>query len=145
MVQLLNGIQATSSALAAERVRMDVVAQNIAHANTTRGLDGKPYQRQQVAFEAVLQQQQQPSPASPGTAQQGVRISRIEKDQRPFRQVFNPNHPDADAQGMVSYPNVDVHTEMVDLIAASRAFEANLAVVKTAKNMAQQTLAIGKK
>ncbi|MBI3876487.1 MAG: flagellar basal body rod protein FlgC, partial [Verrucomicrobia bacterium] len=127
MVQLLNGIQSTSSALSAERVRMDVVAQNIANANTTHGLDGKPYQRQQVIFEAVLKQQQQQAGA-PGVAQQGVQISRIEKDQRPSRMVYNPTHPDADAHGMVSYPNVDIHTEMVDLIAASRSFEANLAV-----------------
>lgn len=119
---------------------MEVITQNIANANTTRGLDGKPYQRQQVVFEQVLQSAQGGS-----TGPQKVEISRIEKDNRPPRLVFNPGHPDADADGMVSMPNINIHEEMADLIAASRAFEANLAVVKNARAMALQTLSIGKR
>lgn len=140
MISTLTGIDSSASALAAERVRMEVITQNIANANTTRGLDGKPYQRQQVVFEQVLQSAQGGS-----TGPQKVEISRIEKDNRPPRLVFNPGHPDADADGMVSMPNINIHEEMADLIAASRAFEANLAVVKNARAMALQTLSIGKR
>ena len=140
MIQTLTGIDSSSSALAAERVRMEVITQNIANANTTRGIDGKPYQRQQVVFEQVLQGVQ-----SATVGPQKVEVARIEKDLRPPRLVFNPGHPDADAEGMVSMPNINIHEEMVDLITASRAFEANLAVVKNARSMALQTLSIGKR
>jgi flagellar basal-body rod protein FlgC len=139
MIQTLNGIDSTASALTAERVRMDVITQNIANANTTRGLDGKPYQRQQVVFEKVLQQAQ-----GLETGQQQVQVARIENDQRPPRLIFNPGHPDADADGMVAFPNINIHEEMADLIVSSRAYEANLAVVKNARAMALQTLSIGK-
>ena len=74
-----------------------------------------------------------------------MRVARIQKDERPFRLVHLPGHPDADASGMVAMPNVNIHEEMADLIAASRAFEANLAVVRNARTLAMQTLAIGKR
>ena len=140
MIQTLTGIDSSSSALAAERVRMEVITQNIANANTTHGFDGKPYQRQQVVFEKVLQSAQG-TMSSP----QKVEVARIEKDSRPPRLIFNPGHPDADADGMVAMPNINIHEEMADLIAASRAFEANLAVVKNARAMALQTLSIGRR
>ncbi|HTG44170.1 MAG TPA: flagellar basal body rod protein FlgC [Verrucomicrobiae bacterium] len=140
MIQTLTGIESSASALAAERVRMEVITQNIANANTTRGLDGKPYQRQHVIFEKVLDQAQGMS-----FGPQRVEITRIEKDHRPARLVFNPGHPDANADGMVAIPNINIHEEMADLIVSSRAFEANLAVVKNARTMALQTLSIGKR
>jgi flagellar basal-body rod protein FlgC len=142
MINLLPGIDSTSAALNAERIRMDVVSENIANVNTTRGLDGKPYQREQVVFESVLQAQQNSDAL--GSAPQTVQIARIEKDPRPPIMVYNPSHPDANAQGMVAMPDISVSEEMVDMIAASRSFEANLAVVKNARAMAMQTLAIGK-
>lgn len=140
MINALNGINSTASALSAERIRMDVISENIANANTTRGLDGKPYQRQQVIFEKVLQQAQDPL-GSP----QAVSVARIEKDHRPARLIYNPGHPDANADGMVAFPDINIHEEMADLIVASRAYEANLAVVKNARAMALQTLSIGKR
>lgn len=143
MIQTLTGIDSSSSALAAERVRMEVITQNIANANTTRGLDGKPYQRQVVVFEQALQNAEG-SLGGPGNPQK-VEVARIDKDSRPPRIVYNPGHPDADADGMVALPNINIHEEMADLIASSRAFEANLAVVKNARTMALQTLAIGKR
>ncbi|MBC8001695.1 MAG: flagellar basal body rod protein FlgC [Opitutaceae bacterium] len=143
-MNILSGINSTSSALNAERIRMDVVSQNIANANTTRGLDGKPYQRQQVVFEAVLSAQQSAA-GMQGTEAGGTRVARIEQDQRPPQMVYNPGHPHANTEGVVAMPNVNIHEEMVDLIAASRAFEANLAVVKNARSMAMQTLSIGKR
>ncbi len=142
MIQLLPGIQSTASALDAEHTRFDVVSQNIANAQVTRGADGGPYRRQQVVFETFLTD----GPNSTNfDGSRAVRVSNIEKDQRPFREVYNPEHPDADGRGIVKLPNVNVHEEMVDLIASSRAFEANLAVVKNARQMAQQAMTIGKR
>ena len=142
MINLLSGIDSTASALNAERIRMDVVSENIANAETTKGLDGKPYQRQQVVFESVLRAQQAAN--DPTGSTQTVQIARVEKVNHPPRMVFNPGHPDANAQGMVAMPDIDIHEEMVDMIAGSRAYEANLAVVKNAHSMAMQDLAIGK-
>ncbi|HWQ91200.1 MAG TPA: flagellar basal body rod protein FlgC [Clostridia bacterium] len=141
MINILSGIQSTTAALEAERTRLDVISQNIANAHTTRGPDGRPYQRQVVVFENALQQALGAhQPASIPT----VRVSSIEKDSRPPVMLYEPGHPDADANGMVSMPDINVHEEMADMISASRAFEANLAVVKNARAMALQTLSIGK-
>lgn len=123
---------------------MEVIAQNIANANVTRGIDGRPYQRQLVVFESVLRDKEKGGSAV-GTQPHQVQVARIEKDQRPFEMVHNPSHRDADARGYVAYPNVKVHEEMADMIAASRAFEANLSVVRTARLMAIQSLSIGKR
>lgn len=139
MINVLNGIHASSSALEAERIRMEVISQNIANAEVSRGPDGQPYQRQQVVFETILNQQ------SGLVGEAGVQVARIEKDQRAPRMVFNPTHRDADANGMVAMPDINIHEEMADLITASRAFEANLAVVRNARTMALQTLSIGKR
>ncbi len=143
MINVLTGINTTSSALEAERIRMEVISQNINNANVTRGADGLPYQRQQVVFETLLDQQSGGSPNS--TTPTGIQVARIEKDQRAPRLVFEPGHKDADANGMVAYPDINIHEEMADLITAQRSFEANLAVVRNARMMAMQTLAIGKR
>jgi flagellar basal-body rod protein FlgC len=144
MINILNGIDSTSSALNAERIRMDVVSQNIANVNTTRGLDGKPYARQQVVFESVLKDQLKPA-GTLETEPQLVRVAHIESARRPPRMIYQPGHPDADANGMVAMPNINIYEEMIDLMSASRAYEANLNVVKTARSMAIQTLGIGKR
>lgn len=143
MINLLSGISSTASALNAERIRMDVVSQNIANVNTTKGLDGKPYQRQQVVFETMLNTQQV-NDTSGGSLPQSIYVAHIDKDNRPPRMVYDPGHPDANKQGMVSMPDIDIHQEMVDMITSSRAYEANLAVVKNARTMAMQDLSIGK-
>ena len=142
MIQLLSGIDSTASALDAERIRMDVISENIANVNTTKGLDGKPYQRQQVVFESVLSAQQ--NSGSSGSVPQTTQVARVEKDNRPARMVYNPSHPDANAQGMVAMPDINIHEEMVDMIASSRTYEANIAVVRNARTMALQDLSIGK-
>ena len=102
---------------------------------------GGPYQRQIVSFESELMRRQGPGA---GTALQGVKISSISSDRTPGQQVYNPQHPDAGPDGLVTMPNVNLSYEMVDLITASRAYEANLAVVKNAKQMAMKALDIGK-
>jgi flagellar basal-body rod protein FlgC len=142
MIQLLSGIDSTASALDAERIRMDVISENIANINTTKGVDGKPYQRQEVVFESVLSAQQ--NSGSSGPVPQTTQVVRIEKDNRPARMIYNPSHPDANAQGMVAMPDINIHEEMVDMIASSRAYEANIAVVRNARTMALEDLSIGK-
>jgi flagellar basal-body rod protein FlgC len=143
-MNLLPGVQSTTAALTAERTRLDTIAQNIANANTTRGLDGKPYQRQQVVFESVLDRARLSDGVEPQMS--GPRVAKIERDPRPLRSICQPGHPDANPKtGMVQLPNVNVHEEMADLIAASRTFDANIAVLKTAKQMTMQALTIGKR
>lgn len=140
MVDILTGINSTTAALTAERTRLDVISQNIANAHTTHGPDGKPYQRQVVVFESVLQKAMDGGPDTPT-----LQVARIEKDPRPPEMIYEPGNPDADEHGMVAMPNINIHEEMADLISASRAFEANLAVVRNARTMAMQTLGIGKR
>lgn len=137
MINILSGADVTASAMAAERIRMDVVTQNLANMNVARGPDGRPYQRQQVVFETILRDHLQN--AAGGDHPRMVQVARVEKDQRPPRVVYDPQ------KGRVELPNINLHEEMVDLIASSRAFEANLAALKTARAMAVQTLAIGKR
>ena len=140
MIELIPSIQSTRSALDAERTRIEIVSQNLANANVTRSVDGQPYKRKQVVFETLVN-----NAGTNANSGSTIRVSRVESDNRPFREVFKPDHPDADAWGYVRYPNVNVHEEMVDLIASSRAFEANIAVVKNARQLAQQAMAIGKR
>jgi flagellar basal-body rod protein FlgC len=139
MIDILSGIQSTVAALDAERTRLDVISENIANANTTHGPDGKPYQRQVVMFESALQQAM-----SGGQTAPTLRVAGIQKDPRPFETVYEPGNPDADAHGMVAMPNVNIQEEMADMISASRTFDANLAVIKNARDMALQVLAICK-
>ena len=140
MIQILSGIQNTSAALDAERTRLDVISQNIANAHTTHDVDGKPYQRRVVVFETALQNAMNGNNAS----LPAIQVAKIERDQRPPLLIPDPGNPEADANGNVAVPNINIHEEMADLISASRTFEANLAVVKNARSMAMQTLAIGR-
>jgi flagellar basal-body rod protein FlgC len=139
-MNLLSGIDITGSALNAQKTRLDIVAQNIANAQTTRTPNGGPYQRQVVSFETELVRKQGVS----GPALQAVKVATVSTDRTPGQQVYNPQHPDAGADGLVTMPNVNLSYEMVDLITASRAYEANLAVAKNARSMAMKTLQIGK-
>lgn len=136
-MNIISGIDVTSGALAAQKMRLDIVAQNIANAQTTRGPDGLPYQRKQVSFETELLRQ------SAGASLQGVRVSAVTSDQTPGQRVYDPQHPDATADGYVQMPNVNMAFEMVDLMGATRAYEANLSVVKNAREMAMRALQIG--
>ena len=140
---LFDAINISGSGLSAERLRMDVTAENLANAQSTRGPDGQPYRRKEVVlqqaeggFESALRT------ASSGSTSgaRGVEVAGIVEDQTPNRQVYDPGHPDANAQGYVEMPNVDSVTEMVDLISASRAYEANVTAMQTAKTMFTRTL-----
>jgi flagellar basal-body rod protein FlgC len=139
-MNLISGIDLTAGALNAQKTRLDIVAQNIANAQTTRTPAGGPYQRQVVSFETELIRHEGPG----GPALQGVRIASVSADRTPGEQVYNPQHPDAGTDGLVTMPNVNLAYEMVDLITASRAYEANLSFAKNARMLAQKTLEIGK-
>jgi flagellar basal-body rod protein FlgC len=143
-MSLFDAIDTAASGLSAERLRMDVVAENLANAQTTRGADGQAYRRKVVVlqeeggsnFGATL------DGAMGGSRGGGVKVTAIEQDATPNRLVYDPGHPDADARGYVSMPNVQPVTEMVDLITASRGYEANVTVMQTAKQMFSKTLEI---
>jgi flagellar basal-body rod protein FlgC len=139
-MNLIAGIDVTAGALNAYKTRLDVVAQNIANAQTTRTPGGGAYQRQVVSFETELVRRV----AGSGPSLQSVKIGSISADRTPGQQVYNPQHPDATPDGLVTMPNVNLSYEMVDLITASRAYESNLSVVKNARQMAQKALEIGK-
>jgi flagellar basal-body rod protein FlgC len=140
-MNLLSGIDITAGALNAQKTRLDLVAQNIANAQTTRTPDGGPYQRKIVSFESELVRH---AGGPGGAGLQSVKIGAITSDRTPGQQVYNPQHPDAGPDGLVTMPNVNLSYEMVDLITASRAYEANLSVAKNARQMAVKALEIGK-
>lgn len=137
-MNIIPAVNVSSSALSAQKMRLDIVAQNIAHAQTTRTADGGPYQRQIVSFETELVKR------TGGASLQSVRIGGVSNDRSAGQSVYNPQHPDAGPDGMVKMPNVNLAYEMVDLITASRAYEANLSVVKNGRQMAMKTLEIGR-
>jgi len=123
---------------------MEVISQNIANANTTKAENGEPYRRQLVHFESILRKQMgQPNNVASNNLSQ-VEATKIIEDSRPFREVYQPGHPDASKDGMVQYPNVHIHEEMADMISASRAYEANMAVIRTSRTLAIQTINMGK-
>lgn len=135
----------SGSALTAERLRMDVIASNLANVNTTRTPQGGAYRRQMAVFAPRGEQVQwmfpgmEPDRPFRGA---GVRVVGVVQDSAPLKRVYNPGHPDADQAGYVSMPNVDVTTEMVDMLAATRAYEANVAALNAARSMAERALDI---
>ena len=142
MSTLLGALNASASALDAQRTRIEVAVSNMANAESTRGADGLPYRRRDVvlastgmdSFDAAL-----------GRADGiGVEVSDIIEDQTPFRQRYEPAHPDADTRGFVSMPNVDVPEEMVDMVGAARAYQANLAAITLIRDTIQRALELGK-
>ena len=135
-MNFISGLHATSSALNAEQVRLDIVSQNIANAHTTKDVDGAPYKRRMVSFETIL--------GGASNSEKGVRVSAVKADQSQGDLVYNPNHPHANKDGMVRMPNVKLATEMVDMVSASRAYEANLSVARNARGLAMRALSIGK-
>jgi flagellar basal-body rod protein FlgC len=135
----------SASGLSAERLRMEVVANNIANAFSTRSLQGGPYRRQEVVFAAVLGDQIQAARrGSPSTGLGGVEVAGIVEDPTDFFRVYNPGHPDADRNGYVLMPNVHLPAEMVNLITASRAYEANLKVLQAFRQSAEQALTLAR-
>jgi len=136
MIDPISAREIAVSGLRAQRTRMNVIANNIANAQTTRTPDGGAFRRQM----AVLAGNQLGPGVNP--AKLGVRVKGVVGDQTPLRQVYEPNHPDANDDGYVEYPNVAIATEMVDLISAQRAYEANIAVIVSGGRMRERAMQI---
>jgi flagellar basal-body rod protein FlgC len=143
-MSMFGGLEISATGLTAQRLRMDVTAENLANANTTKGVDGQPYRRKEVVLREIPQTGFGASltSAMAGGAQRagGVEVAQIAQDQTGGKLVYDPSHPDANAQGYVQMPNVDTVTEMVDLIDASRAYEANVTAMQASKQMFAKTL-----
>ena len=130
--------EVSGSAVSAQSQRLNVVASNLANADTVAGPDGQAYKARQAVFETVLMG----SRSQPGGAA-GVRVSTIDEDQTPGRRVFDPKHPSADAEGYVTYSNVNAVEEMVNMISASRSYPNSIEVMNTARSLLQKTLQLG--
>ena len=140
---LLSSMHISASGMSAQRTRMDIVAENIANAESTHTSEGGPYRRRQVVFQTV-------SPTQPFSqifnssfqsgGQKSVKAAYIAQDKTPFREVFDPSHPDADAHGIVKMPNVNPVEEMVDMNSAARSFEANVTTMEASKRMFLKSL-----
>lgn len=146
---MLEILKTAGSALTAQRLRMDVIASNLANAEATSTPEGGPYKRERVVFEPALRNTMSKlgdaaSSIASGAETGGVVVSAIVKDNEDPRMVLDPTHPDADADGFVAYPNIDLVTEMTDMLSASRSYEANITIVNVAKSMAQRALDIGR-
>jgi len=144
---IFNSLRTSATGLSAERLRMDLIANNLANAETTRTEEGGPYVRKVAvfkphnSFESILKNKME--------GPQGVSVEKIIEDKAPFRLEYEPNHPDAiqeegELKGYVRYPNVNPVKEMIDMISASRAYEANVTVMNSAKSMAMKALEIGR-
>jgi len=123
-------LKVSATGLEAQKIRLNVIASNLANVNSTRTPEGGPYRRKDVLFMTYMYDQ----------ISQGVDVNKIVEDQRPFRVVYEPTHPDADKDGYVKYPNVNPMEEMINLISASRAYEANLTMINSFKDMFVRTL-----
>jgi flagellar basal-body rod protein FlgC len=146
-MSMFGGLEISASGLTAQRLRMDVTAENLANAQSTKGADGQPYKRKEVVLREISQggfgaqltaALGTNSKSRPG----GVEVAQIATDTQPGKLVYDPSHPDANAQGYVQMPNVDTVTEMVDLIDSSRAYEANVTAMQASKQMFAKTLEI---
>lgn len=145
---MFSNFDISGSGLTAQRLRMDVISSNIANVNTTRTEEGGPYRRKMPVFKAKNDSSfadimKNRLGSADGGSGNGVEVEAIVEDETPLRRVYRPEHPDADEDGYLSLPNVDVVTEMVDMIEASRAYEANISALDTTKNMAMQAIQMG--
>ncbi|HEY3375601.1 MAG TPA: flagellar basal body rod protein FlgC [Candidatus Aquicultor sp.] len=141
-MSLFSTLRISSSGLTANRLWLDTISSNIANANTTHTAEGGPYRRLDVIMAPQGQSFAQAFGNATSSAKQGVEVVGIAKDSSTPRMVYNPNHPDADANGYVAMPNINIVTEMVNMVSAQRAYEANVTVMSTAKSMAVKSLEI---
>jgi flagellar basal-body rod protein FlgC len=141
-MNLFRNFEINASALTAERLRMDIISNNIANVNTTMTMDGGPYQRHVPVFAEAMEEQMTSQGIS--TQPAGVKVVAIKNDGKAPRMVYDPSHPNANAAGYVAYPDINVVTEMVDMISASRAYEANVTAFNAAKDMFRAALEMGK-
>jgi flagellar basal-body rod protein FlgC len=142
MLGVFSAMEVSASGLTAERTRMNTIASNLANAHTTRTADGQPYKRIDPVFEAALLDRTMATNGSNGVSL--VKVRQIVQDTRPGQMVYEPGHPDANPTGYVEYPNVNVVEEMVNMLTASRAYEAGVTSVESIKGMAKNAIDIGR-
>ena len=142
----LTAMQISGSALKAERTRLNIAAMNLANANTTRTMEGGPYKAKSVVFAAKPVEGVSFQDALNSTTERlrKVEVVQISEDKAPFKEVYDPTHPDADANGVVRFPNVNVADQMVDMMSAKRSYEANVTALDAVKSMALKALEIGR-
>ena len=144
-MSIFSAMNISATGMTAQRVRMDVISQNLANVNTTRNDSGTTYRRQTVVMEAQTSREFASAlNQALGLTGTGVKVTHIVEDMSDLRMVYEPTHPDADENGYVHYPNVNSVTEMTNLIDASRAYEANASAFNAAKTMAMKGLELGK-
>lgn len=134
-MSVFSGLRISASGLSAERLRMDVISSNVSNISTTRGANGEAYRRKIAMFEENYDNK---------LGMLGVKATKVVEDKSDLRKVYDPTHPDADEQGYVEYPNVDILVEMSNLIAASRSYESNVDTLNAQKSMISKALEIGK-
>lgn len=144
MISAFNSMRISASGLSAERLRLDTIASNIANVTTTRGENGQPYRRKVAVFQANLDRELNKTTGKYDEKLLGVKAVGVEEDKSPLRRVYDPTHQDADAEGYVNMPNVNVLNEMADMIAATRSYEANVSAMTAEKGMFMKALEIGK-
>ena len=130
----------SASGMKAQRTRMDTIASNLANVQTTTTEEGGPYKKKEVVFKAVDVSDEKSFAGSLSKRMDGVEVDNIQESDKPFQQIYNPGHPDANAEGYVTLPNVNMMEEMTDMTAAARAYEANVNVLTTTKDMFLKTL-----
>ncbi|MDY6843829.1 MAG: flagellar basal body rod protein FlgC [Thermodesulfobacteriota bacterium] len=137
-------MEISSSGLSAQRARLNIIASNLANVNSTRTPEGGPYRRKDVIFGAQPLSFHEQLNSHLDKSVKLVKVVNIVEDQRPFKVEYNPSHPDADESGYVTLPNINVMEEMINMLLATRSYEANIAVISAAKNMALKALEIGR-
>ncbi len=143
-MDILNSFKISSSALKAQSIRLNTISSNLANIETTSTPEGGPYKKKSVYFQSTpLSFKEQLNTQVKGNLQ-GVEVSKIIEDNTPAKKVYNPSHPDADENGYVEMPNISVLEEMVDMMSATRSYQANVTAIKSAKRMALKALEIGR-
>lgn len=143
-MDFFNAMQVSGSALKAQRTRINVAAMNLANVNTTRTVEGGPYKAKSVVFATKPLESKFEEILNSKAKLQSVEVIDVVEDQVPFKEIFDPSHPDADTKGMVKLPNVNVVEQMVDMMSAKRAYEANVTALDAVKSMALKALDIGR-
>lgn len=142
-MDILTSMKIGASALKAQRIRLDAIGTNIANIETTRTPEGGPFRKREVVFQSDAKGFAEHLGASQRDGIAGVEVTQIRANSSPPKMVYNPGHPDADSEGMVAMPNIDLMEEVADMMSATSAYEANVAVVRSAKRMALKALEIG--
>lgn len=143
-MSIFNAMKINASGLTLERMKIDTISSNIANVNTTRTTEGGPYKRKEVLFEEMVSKSYNAATKKEERKSEGVKVTQIYEDQSNLQRVYQPEHPDADAEGYVTMPNVNLLDEMVSLMEAQRTYEANATALKASKSILNKAIEISK-